>query len=177
MLRFPEERRMTPAIIVLALVTAERLAELWLARRNTARLLSKGAFEVAPGHYPAIVLMHAAWLAGLWILGWRQPVVWPWLVAFLALQALRLWVLSALGERWTTRIIVLPDAPLVSKGPYRFLAHPNYVVVIGEIATLPLSLGLPLFALIFSVTNAILLTIRVRAESAALKELRNDASK
>jgi methyltransferase len=116
----------TPAAFLLALVTAERLAELWLARRNTTALLAKGAFEVAPGHYPLIVLLHALWLLGLWLIGWAHPLSRSWLVIFLALQALRAWVLLTLGRRWTTRIIVLPGAPLVANGPYRLLSHPNY---------------------------------------------------
>ncbi len=166
---------MTLATLLLAVVTAERLAELWIARRHTAALIGRGAFEVAAGHYPAIVAVHTAWLAGLWIFGWSQPIQWGWLAVFVALQGLRLWVLKSLGERWTTRIVILPGAPLITEGPYRFLSHPNYVVVIGEIATLPLCLGLPLFALIFSVANAIVLTIRIRAEGAALRGLRHAA--
>jgi methyltransferase len=139
----------TPAVLLLTLVTAERLAELWLARRNTAALLAKGAFEVAPGHYPLIVLLHALWLLGLWLIGWAQPLSRSWLVIFLALQVLRAWVLLTLGRRWTTRIIVLPGVPLVANGPYRLLSNPNYVVVICEICVLPLCLGLPWYALVF----------------------------
>lgn len=104
---------MIPAIFLLAFVTTERLGELWLARRNTAALLAKGAYEVAPGHYPLIVLLHAAWLAGLWGFGAARALDPGWLVVFLVLQGLRVWVLATLGRRWTTRIIVLPGAPLV----------------------------------------------------------------
>lgn len=157
------------SVVVLGLVTLQRLGELVLARRNTKRLLAQGAHEVAPEHYPLIVAMHAAWLAGLWWLGWDRPIVWPWLVVFLALQALRVWVLASLGPRWTTRIIILPGAPLVAKGPYRFLPHPNYAVVVGEIAALPLAFGLPAYAAAFTVLNAVVLTIRIRAENAALR--------
>ena len=159
---------MTAAVLLLALVTAERLAELWWARRNTARLLAQGAVEHAPGHYPLIVALHALWLAGLWFLAWDRPIVTGWLVVFIALQAARLWVLATLGERWTTRIIVLPGAALVRRGPYRFVSHPNYLVVAGEIAVLPLCLGLPWYAVIFSLANAAVLAIRIRAESTAL---------
>ena len=161
---------MTPAVVLLGAVTAERLAELWLARRNTLTLLANGASEFAPGHYPAIVLLHALWLASLWLFGWTHPLSSIWLIV-LALQVLRVWILMTLGRRWTTRIVV-PNAPLVTTGPYRFLSHPNYSVVIGEIAALPLCLGLPWFALIFSASNAIVLTVRVRAENAALIGLR-----
>ena len=102
---------MIPAVLLLGAVTAERLAELRLARCNTADLLAKGAREFAPSHYPAIVLLHAFWLAGLWIFGWTHPLSSFWLMIFLVLQALRVWILMTLGDRWTTRIVVLPDAP------------------------------------------------------------------
>lgn len=156
-------------IVLLSLVTAERLGELVLARRNTERLLARGAVEHGAGHYPLIVLLHAAWLAGLWLLAWNLPIQPGWLAVFLVLQVLRVWVLASLGERWTTRIIVLPHAPLVARGPYRWLSHPNYVVVIGEIAVLPLVFGLAWYAVVFSLLNAAVLTVRIRAEAAALK--------
>jgi methyltransferase len=158
----------TVAALLLGLVTAERIAELDLARRNTAALLAKGALEFAPRHYPVIVLTHALWLASLWIFGATRMIDPAWLAVFLSLQVLRVWTLMTLGPRWTTRIIVLPDSPLVANGPYRFVSHPNYLVVIGEIAALPLCLGLPSLALIFSAANAILLFIRIRAETIAL---------
>lgn len=166
---------MSPATLLLSFVTTARLAELWLARRNTAALLAQGAHEVAPGHYPAIVMLHAAWLLGLWVIARSNALVPAWLAVFLALQMLRVWTLSTLGRRWTTRIIVVPNTPLVTSGPYRFVSHPNYLVVVGEIASLPLCLGLPYYALGFSVANAVILTVRIRAENAALSEMR-DAS-
>lgn len=159
---------MTPASLVLAFVTLERLVELWLSRRNTARLLAAGAREHAPGHYPLIVILHASWLAGLWLLAWDRPIEPWWLGPFAALQLMRIWVLATLGRRWTTRIIILPGARLVTRGPYRFFSHPNYLVVIGEIAVLPLVFSMPLYALAFSFTNAVLLSLRIRAEDAAL---------
>jgi methyltransferase len=165
----------TPAVVLLGLVTAERLAELWLARRNTATLLAQGAFEVAPGHYPLIVQLHACWLLGLWVIGSGHPLSQPWLMIFLALQVLRSWVLLTLGRRWTTRIMVLPSAPLVATGPYRLLSHPNYAVVVCEIAVLPLCLGMHWYALVFSVANAAILVVRIRAENAALIGLRDVA--
>jgi methyltransferase len=161
----------TAAALLLGAVTAERIAELFLARRNTSALLAKGAFEVAPLHYPAIVLMHVLWLASLWIFGATHTISPTWLAIFLLLQVLRVWILITLGPRWTTRIIVLPSAPLISNGPYRIVSHPNYLVVVGEIAVLPLCLGLPWLALIFSGANAILLSIRIRAETIALTGL------
>jgi methyltransferase len=159
---------MSAAAIILSLVTLQRLGELVLARHNTQRLLARGAVEIGASHYPPLVAMHAAWLVALWIYGHDQPVDLILLVAFVGLQGLRCWVLVTLGQRWTTRIIVLPGAPLVADGPYRYIAHPNYVVVAAEIALLPLALHLPWIALIFSALNAAVLAIRIRAESHAL---------
>jgi methyltransferase len=156
------------ASIILAFVTLQRLGELVLARRNTARLLAAGAVERAPGHYPYMVALHAAWLAGLWALAPGRAADPLLLAAYAGLQLLRVWVLATLGPRWTTRILVLPAAPLVRRGPYRFLAHPNYVVVVGEIAVLPLMFGLVWYAVLFSALNAIVLTVRIRAENTAL---------
>ncbi len=161
---------MIVSILVLGLVTAQRLGELALAGRNTRRLLAKGGREIGARHYPLLVLLHAAWLAGLWALAWDRPVRWPWLAAFAVLQALRVWAIASLGERWTTRLVVLPGAPLVRRGPYRFLPHPNYMVVAAEIAVLPLAFGLGLYAAAFSLANAAVLAIRLRAETRALRE-------
>lgn len=163
---------MTVAAFLLALVTVGRLGELWLARANTRRLLAQGAVEVAPGHYPAIVLLHALWLGTLWLFGVNQPVNPFWLAGFLCLQVARVWVLATLGPRWTTRIIIVPGERLVATGPYRYVKHPNYIVVIGEIAVLPLCLGLPWLAVVFTLLNAAILMFRIRAENAALEMVR-----
>jgi methyltransferase len=160
------------AAIILACVTLQRLAELVLARANTNRLLAHGATEVAAGHYPMVVAMHAAWLISLWVWGRDQPVNLFALAIFIVLLGLRLWVMATLGPRWTTRIIVLPGQPLISSGPYRWLSHPNYAVVAAEIAVLPLALHLPLPALIFTLLNAGVLGIRIRAEARALAAMR-----
>ena len=157
------------AAIILALVTLQRLGELVLAHRNTRALLARGAYEVAPGHYPLIVAVHAGWLAALWWLAPGGPVSWPLIGLFVLLQLGRLWVLATLGSRWTTRIIILPGAPLVAGGPFRFVRHPNYLVVAGEIAVLPLAFGLWQVALLFSLLNAAVLAIRVRAEEDGLR--------
>ena len=159
---------MTFAALVLLLVTLQRGGELVLARRNTRRLMARGAIEVAPEHYPAIVALHGLWLLSLWVLGWRAGVHLGWLAFFCGLQALRVWVIASLGPRWTTRIIVLPGDALVRKGPYRWISHPNYVVVASEIAALPLALGLPVVALVFTILNAAVLAVRIRAENRAL---------
>ena len=167
---------MTGGGLILGLVTLQRLGELVLARRNTERLLAQGAREVAPGHYPLIVALHAAWLIGLWLLVGRAHIDpswdpnWPWFAVFVVLQILRVWVIATLGGRWTTRIIVLPGAPLVRRGPYRLVAHPNYCIVAAEILVLPLVFGLLWYGLVFSVLNAGVLWIRIRAEEAALRQ-------
>ncbi|NKL52926.1 isoprenylcysteine carboxyl methyltransferase family protein [Rhizobium leguminosarum] len=160
---------MWPSIALLAFVTLQRLAELVLARRNTAGLFARGAREVAPQHYPVMVALHASWIIGLWLTAPGRPVALFWFLVFMGLQVLRLWVLATLKGRWTTRIIVLPGASLVRSGPYRFLRHPNYAIVVGEIAALPLAFGLPFYAIVFSLLNALILYVRVKAENAALK--------
>lgn len=159
---------MTLNLVILGLVTLERLFELRLANRNTKRLLAQGAREHAPRHYPLIVMLHVLWLASLWWLARSRPIDGFWLGLFVLIEIGRIWVLATLGRRWTTRIIVLPAAPLVRRGPYRWLNHPNYLVVLAEVAVLPLVFGLWKVALVFSILNAILLAVRVRAENRAL---------
>ena len=163
---------MTGSEYILGFVTLQRAAELVISRHNTSRLMARGAVEVAPGHYPQIVAVHAAWLLSLWGLGRDQPVNVVALLLYVLLQGFRGWVMWTLGPRWTTRIVFLPGQPLVSAGPYRFLSHPNYAVVAGEIALLPLALDLPLLAAIFTVLNAAVLAIRIGAENRALASSR-----
>jgi methyltransferase len=163
---------MMSAGVILGLVTLQRLAELVIARRNTRRLLAEGGYEVGAAHYPLIVAVHALWLATLWYLAPGSPISWPLIGLFLLLQLGRLWVLATLGERWTTRIIILPRAPLVTGGPFRFVRHPNYLIVAAEIALLPLAFGQWEVALFFSAANAAILAIRIRAEEKALSPSR-----
>ena len=154
---------------LVGLVAIQRLLELALSRRNAARLLSRGGYEIGADHYPYIVGVHAAWLAVLWIsVPADAEPSWPWLAAYLALQCGRAWVMLTLGPYWTTRIIHAPAEPLVQSGPYRFCRHPNYVVVVGEIAVLPLVFGQWYTAAAFSLLNAAALVWRVRVENAAL---------
>jgi methyltransferase len=167
---------LTAAEIILVLVTLQRAGELVAARRNTQRLIARGAVEISAGHYPLVVAVHAAWLISLWLFGRDQPVNAIALAAYLVLQGLRGWVFWTLGARWTTRIIVIPAETLVSAGPYRYLSHPNYAVVTGEIAVLPLVLYLPWLAAIFTVLNAAVLAIRIRAENRALAASRETAA-
>ena len=159
---------MTLNLIILAFVTLQRLGELWLSNRNTRRLLARGAIEHAPGHYPLIVAVHALWLAALWWLAPLRPIDGFWLAFFVLVELGRIWILASLRHRWTTRIIVLPGAQLVRRGPYRWINHPNYWVVTGEIAVLPLVFGLWKTAIVFSLLNAGVLFIRITAENRAL---------
>jgi methyltransferase len=156
------------ASIILALVTLQRLGELVLARHNTRALLARGGIEVGARHYPSIVAVHTGWLIVLWIFGRDQQVDLLALALYVVLQGVRMWILATLGTRWTTRIIVLPGEKLVAAGPYRYLSHPNYAVVAGEIAILPLALHLPAIAVVFTLLNAAVLIVRIRAETRAL---------
>ena len=155
--------------LVVGLVVAQRVVELAYARRNARRLVAEGGIEVGARHYPAIVALHAAWLVALAVtVPADTPANLPLLAVFIALQGARLWVLASLGRYWTTRVITVPDAPLVRRGPYRFMRHPNYLVVTAEIAVLPLIFGAWQIATIFSALNLALLTHRIRVENAAL---------
>jgi methyltransferase len=155
--------------ILLALVAVQRLAEVAYAERNTRALIARGAREAGRGHYPLIVLLHAAWLVAiLLMLPEVRVIFWLPLVLFLLLQAARVWVIATLGPYWTTRIITLDEAPLVRRGPYRFVRHPNYLIVAGEILLLPLALGEWQVAAVFTLLNGAMLAWRIRAEDAAL---------
>lgn len=162
---------MPGALIFVGFILLQRLGELVLARRNTSRLLARGGHEVGEKHYPLIVALHALWLAALLVFGLGATIAAGWLAIYVLLQGVRVWILASLGERWTTRIIVL-DAPLRRSGAFRFIRHPNYTLVAAEIAVAPMVLGLWWVALIFSVLNALVLTVRIRAEDAALAPLR-----
>ena len=160
------------AIAILGFVTLQRLLEMQLAESHSGKLLAEGAVEHGRDHYAFIVGLHAVWLAALWWWAPGRPISIPFLILFAILQAGRVWVIRSLGERWTTRIIVKPGAPLVRRGPYRFVSHPNYLIVTAEIAVLPLVFGLWRIALVFSLLNAIVLAVRIRAENHALASLR-----
>jgi methyltransferase len=160
-------------LAILSLVVIQRLAELFIAQRNTKRLLDKGGVEVSSGHYPLIVAFHAIWLGGLWYFVWGHEVLWPWAFAYLVLQAARGWIIAALGSRWTTRIIIVPGETLNTTGPYKYFRHPNYMIVAAEIFILPMVFGLWLYALVMGCINLGILYWRIREEEAALKPLRN----
>ena len=155
--------------IVTLLVALQRLAELGYARRNARRLLAAGGVEHGAGHYPLFVALHGAWLVALFVLVPAEaPADWGLLGLYGLLQLGRLWVIASLRGHWTTRVIVVPGAPLVTRGPYRFLRHPNYLVVALEIPVLPLAFGAWQIALVFGLANLALLAHRIRVEQRAL---------
>jgi methyltransferase len=162
--------------IVLGLVALQRLGELALAARNARHLLAAGAVELDAGGYPLFVLLHGGWLASLALFVPASAAAsWPLLAVFAVLQFGRLWVIASLGRYWTTRLIVPPDRPLATGGPYRFLRHPNYLIVIAEIAILPLAFGAMTIAAVFSAANLALLARRVAIEERALAPRRRQA--
>jgi methyltransferase len=159
----------TAAALILGLVVLQRTGELLLARRNTARLLREGALEIGAGHYPLFILLHAAWLAAIAVsLRADTPIAPAPLALYLLLQLGRIWILATLGRYWTTRVITNPGTPLVRKGPYRFLRHPNYLLVALEIPLLPLVFDMVWIAVLFGLANLALLAWRIRLEEAAL---------
>ena len=163
-------------VIGVALVAAQRLFELVLARRHELRARARGAVERGRGHYPFIVALHILWLMSTLVEGLLRgpdfPAYWPVpLSMFLLAQPLRYWALFSLGENWNTRILVVPGAKPVRRGPYRYLSHPNYVAVVVEILTFPLIFGAWITALVFTALNAAVLSVRIREEDRALAAL------
>lgn len=161
---------MTLPYAIMIFVTLQRISELVIAQSNTKALLARGAVEFGRSHYPVMVLMHASWLAVLWASVGGASVNIPLLAVFAVLQAMRVWVLATLGRRWTTRIIVPQNEPLITGGPFRFMRHPNYFVVIAEIAVLPLMFGLVWVTVIYSALNAAMLWVRIGTENAAYSD-------
>ena len=166
----------TLLVTAVALVGLQRLVELLLSRRHERLLRARGAVERGRGHYPLIVALHALWLLSTLVEGLLRgpdpPAYWPLpLALFLLVQPLRYWAIFSLGEFWNTRILVVPKAKLVRRGPYRYLRHPNYVVVAVEIFTFPLIFGAWITAVVFSALNAALLYVRIKSENRALAEL------
>jgi methyltransferase len=159
---------MVEGMLLLGFVTLQRLTELAWAHHNTRRLLAAGGVEFGRPQYKFLVVLHAIWLGGLWLVASTRPVDPLLLAVFVILQLGRAWVIMTLRGRWTTRVIVLPGEILVAHGPYRWLRHPNYLIVAAEMAVVPLALGLVVYAAAFSVLNAALLFQRIRIETAAL---------
>ena len=160
--------------VYLAVLLLQRLGELWLSRRNIARLAARGGVELHAGHFWMFVVLHAAYplaLVAEVVAGARPGPAWPvWLGVWLAAQALRVAAVRTLGERWNVRIVVLPGEPPVSAGIYRWLPHPNYVAVALELVSAPLAFGAWRTAAAFSALNALAMAVRVPAEERALRE-------
>jgi methyltransferase len=162
-------------IVLVGLVAMERLIELVVAKRNLAWSLQHGGRETSFGHYPFMVVLHTGLLAGCLLEVWLadRPFVpalgWPMLAVVVLAQALRWWCIRTLGHQWNTRIVVVPGLQRVSSGPYRRLPHPNYVAVVAEGIALPLVHSAWITALAFTLLNAELMRIRIRAENAALQ--------
>ncbi len=163
---------MTLPYAIMLFVTLQRISELIIAQINTKALRARGAEEFGRSHYPVMILLHASWLAVLWAMAGGASVNIPLLAIFAVLQVFRIWVLATLGRRWTTRIIVPPNEPMILGGPFRFMRHPNYFVVIAEIAILPLVFGLVWVAVLYSALNAAMLWVRISAENAAYSDIR-----
>ena len=165
---------LTAFTVVVVLVGLERLAELVVSNRNAAWSFERGGRETGQGHYPFMVVLHSGLLAGMLVEAWvRRPDVpaalaWSMLALAVASQALRWWCITTLGHRWNTRVLVVPGLAPVTGGPYRYLRHPNYVAVVLELAAVPLLHGAWVTALVFSLANALLLRVRIRAEESAL---------
>ncbi len=160
---------MSALYLIVGLIACQRLAELAYARRNERRLIARGGHEVGREHYPLFILLHGGWLLAMLatVSPGRVPN-WDLIGVMAALQLLRLWVVASLGPYWTTRIITLPDAPLIRRGPFRILRHPNYAIVIAEIAILPIAFGAYGVAIGFSILNLLLLRLRIGVEEQAL---------
>lgn len=155
---------------ILIYIVAQRLTELVYANRNTKRLLAEGGEEFGADHYHWFIFLHSAWLVAIFLMVHPLRPVAPLMLAlFVGTQFLRVWTLASIGRWWTTRIISAPHFDRVKRGPYRFIPHPNYIVVVLEIAIIPLMLGLPWVALVFSVLNAILLRHRIGVENEVLQ--------
>jgi methyltransferase len=159
----------TPSQWAALLVGLQRLVELWMSRRNARRMVAEGGREVGAGHFPVLVAIHVGWLAAIaFLIPAEAPIYWGVIVAYLILQMGRYWVVATLGRSWTFRVIDQPGAPLVRTGPYRWLKHPNYVVVVLEVALLPLAFGAWQIALVFSAANLAILAWRLRIENSSI---------
>jgi len=163
---------------LIALVALQRLGEVVIDRRNRTALMARGARESGFGQYPVMVALHTLWLAAMFVLTAPNPQPqWIWLAVVVLCQAARAWVIATLGPYWTTRVIVLDGVPPVRSGPYRYLRHPNYLVVAVEVPALPLALGMPIVALAFGLLNLAMLAWRIRVEDEARRVVDGIAQK
>lgn len=161
---------------VITFVIVQRIVELYIAKRNTRYAKSIGGYEIGKEHYPVLVLLHLGFLASIILetkirSNFRIIPIPGFLIIFFIAQVLRVWVLACLGKMWNTRIIIIPNSKPVTCGPYRYLKHPNYLIVISEIATLPLAFGAIWTAVIFSVLNILILKKRINIEEGGLKQI------
>ncbi len=165
---------MSLTLWILLAVAVQRLGELVYSNSNTKRLLAEGGTEVGQSHYPVMIAIHTGWLITMIVLAISKPIenqiVWPLIGAYAVVQVGRFWVLHSLGRYWSTKVIDIPDAPLIRTGPYRWIKHPNYVVVVLEVALLPMAFQMWEVAVIFSVLNAAILTWRIKVENQALNK-------
>ena len=163
--------------LLIGFIVLQRLIELLISRFNTKRLLEEGAVEHGARHYPVIVVLHMAWIASLVVfVPYDAQISYLLLAVFAVLQLARIWVLLSLGRYWTTRIISVPDEPLVRRGPFRWVSHPNYMVVEAELIVVPLIAGAWELALVFGALNALVLAWRIRIEEQALAPRRVQAN-
>jgi len=162
--------------LLIAAVAVERIAELIVSQRNLSWSRDRGGVEFGARHYPAMVALHSALLVGCLVEAMYRPFLpalgWPMLAIVLAAQGLRWWCITTLGHQWNTRVVVIPDAPRVTSGPYRFFSHPNYVAVVIEGIALPLVHTAWITAVVFTALNALVLRTRVGVENTALARLR-----
>ncbi len=159
--------------VIVVVVALKHLVLMAIARRNTRKLLLRGGYEVGAGHYPVFVVIFTAWFLTMLIFVDPEEVVNPWwIIAYVVLQFFRVQTMMSLGKYWTERVITIPGAPLVKSGLYQFIRHPNYLIVIGEVISVPMTLNLWKIALVFSVLLACLLIYRIRIEDAALASRR-----
>ena len=164
--------------IILSIVIVQRLLELVIAKRNEKNMRAQGAYEVGASHYPLMILLHVSFFISLLVEVTTfnltpSPLFLVFLILFLCVQGLRVWCLTSLGSFWNTKIIILPGANVVTKGPYKYLRHPNYLVVSMEIALLPLMFEAYFTAICFTILNAMMLSVRIPTEERALKEATN----
>jgi methyltransferase len=155
-------------IVFIAFLIVQRLSELYISRRNEKWLLENGAIQYGQTHYPYMVVMHTLFLLSIVAeYYWRSgpPISWIALASFLIVLSFKFWALSSLGKYWNTKIYRIPGVSPVKKGPYKFLKHPNYMEVVCEIAIIPLVFHLYYTAIVFTLLNAIMLTVRIKVEN------------
>lgn len=164
--------------ILIGIVILQRLVELVVARKNEKWMKAQGAYEAGASHYPFMIMLHTAFFISLitevyFFERTLSPFWVPLLIIFLLAQVARVWCLTSLGKFWNTKIIILPGAEVVQKGPYKLIRHPNYVIVCTELLVLPLIFQAYFTAIVFTLLNILILSVRIPAEERALREATN----